>query len=125
SAAAARAHRARCRQESRLAVRRRRQARRRDVSMSVLLSPLAAASRLTGRRGRVLLHSARDDDGLGGWSFAAAEPTATLIARGHSLVRLDADGRPAKRFTGDPFAAAEAFLAEHDCTLGPRGDGPP
>src|SRR5262245_9606285 len=89
------------------------------------LSPLAATARLVGRRGRVLLHSARDDDGLGAWSFAAAEPTATLIARGHSLVRLDATGRPAERFTGDPFEAAEAFLAEHGCTLGPRAETPP
>ena len=70
---------------------------------TLALSPLAAAARLADRRGRVLLHSARDDDGLGAWSFAAAEPTATLIARGHSLLRLDAQGRAAQRFTGDPF----------------------
>jgi para-aminobenzoate synthetase component 1 len=94
--------------------------------MSALsLSPVAATARLTGRRGRVLLHSARDDDGLGAWSFASAEPTATLIARGHSLVRLDEQGRAVQRFTGDPFAAAEAFLAEHGCTLGARGGSPP
>ena len=92
---------------------------------TLALSPLAAAARLAGRRGRVLLHSARDDDGLGAWSFAAAEPTATLIARGHSLVLLDAQGRPAKRFTGDPFEAVETFLAEHGCTLEPRADAPP
>ncbi len=89
------------------------------------LSPVDAAARLAGRRGRVLLHSARDDDGLGAWSFAGAEPTATLMARGRSLVRLDDKGRPEKRFTADPFEAAEAFLAEHGCTLGPRAPGPP
>src|SRR5215468_8521056 len=89
------------------------------------LTPLAATARLAGRRGRVLLHSARDDDGLGAWSFVAADPIATLIARGRSLVLLDMHGRPTKRFTADPFAAAEAFLAEHGCTLGPRSDGPP
>jgi para-aminobenzoate synthetase component 1 len=89
------------------------------------LSPVAAAARLVQHRGRVLLHSARDDDGLGSWSFATARPTATLIARGHSLLRLDEQGRPTQRFTGDPFEAAEAFLAEHDCTLGPRRDAPP
>src|SRR4051794_27239900 len=94
--------------------------------MSALsLSPMAATARLWGRRGRVLLHSARDDDGLGAWSFASAEPAATLIARGRSLVRLDDKGRSVERFTGDPFEAAEAFLAEHGCTLGRRGDGPP
>src|SRR5437763_3465966 len=86
---------------------------------------IAAATRLAGRRGRVLLDSARDDDGLGAWSFAAAEPRATLIARGRSLVRLDEHGRPAARFTADPFEAAQQFLAEHGCTLGSRADGPP
>ncbi len=95
------------------------------MTSSLSLSPLAAAARLTGRRGRVLLHSARDDDGLGAWSFAAADPIATLIANGHSLVRLDEHGRPAKRFSGDPFEAIEAFLAEFGCTLGPRGSDPP
>jgi para-aminobenzoate synthetase component 1 len=92
---------------------------------SVSLSPLAAAARLAGRRGRVLLHSARDDDGLGAWSFCAVEPTAVLIANGRSLVRLDASGRPTKRFTADPFEAVDAFLAEHGCTLEPRADAPP
>ena len=87
-------------------------------------SPLDVAARLAGRRGRVLLHSARDDDGLGRWSFCGAEPTATLIARGHSVVVLDADGRPARRFTADPLVAIEEFLAEHECTLGPQS-GPP
>jgi para-aminobenzoate synthetase component 1 len=83
------------------------------------------AARLAGRRGRVLLDSARDDDGLGTWSFAAAEPRATLIARGRSLVRLDETGRPATRWTADPFEAAEAFLAEHGCVLEPRTATPP
>ncbi|HET7499508.1 MAG TPA: anthranilate synthase component I family protein, partial [Kofleriaceae bacterium] len=72
-----------------------------------------------------VLHSARNDDGLGRWSFVAAEPHATLIARGRSLVLLDAAGRPARRFTGDPFAATEAFLADHGATREPRGDAPP
>ena len=89
------------------------------------LSPLDGCARLAGRRGRVLLHSGRDDDGLGRWSFAAAEPHATLIARGHSLVVLDADGRPAKRFTADPFEAADAFLAEHGCPFQPSAGGAP
>jgi len=87
-------------------------------------SPLDVAARLAGCRGRVVLHSARDDDGLGRWSFAAAEPRATLIARGRSIVRLDEHGRPARRFTDDPFVAAEAFLREHGCTLGPQHGAP-
>lgn len=89
--------------------------------------PLAAAAQLAGRRGRVLLDSARDDDGLGRWSFVAAEPRATLIGTGRSLVELDARGRPVRRFTADPFDAAAAFLAEHDCALGGTfdADAPP
>ena len=89
------------------------------------LPPIDAAARLAGLRGRVLLHSARNDDGLGRWSFAAAEPRATLIGRGRSLVELDAMGRPARRFTADPLDAAEAFLATHGCTLGGSSVGPP
>ena len=89
------------------------------------VSALEGAARLGGRRGRVLLHAGRDDDGLGRWSFAAAEPRATLIARGHSLVVLGPDGRPLRRFTEDPFLAAEAFLAEHGCAFTATGDGPP
>jgi hypothetical protein len=79
-------------------------------------SPLDAAARLVGKRGRVLLHSARDDDGLGTLSFVTALPTATLIGRGRSLVRLDAQGRATRRWTADPFDASEEFLAEHGCT---------
>ena len=89
------------------------------------LSPLDGCARLAGRRGRVLLHSGRDDDGLGRWSFAAAEPRATLIARGRSLVILDADGRPAKRYTADPFEAAAQFLAEHGCPVQASSGAPP
>src|SRR6185369_12977239 len=87
--------------------------------------PLDVAARLAGCRGRVLLHSARDDDGLGRWSFASAEPSATLIARGRSLVRLDETGRPVRRFTADPFDAVQDFLAEHGCRLEAVAAGPP
>jgi anthranilate/para-aminobenzoate synthase component I len=86
------------------------------------MSPLDAAARLAGKRGRVLLHSAAGTGGFGRCSFAAAEPHTTLIGRGHSLVELDAAGRPIRRFTGDPLDAAEAFLAEHGCRLEPYAD---
>jgi para-aminobenzoate synthetase component 1 len=90
------------------------------------LDPIDACARLGDTRGRVLLHSARDDDGLGTWSFIACEPCRTLIGRGHSLVLLDERGRAVERFTGDPLDAAEAFLAHHGCRLGPRvGDPEP
>jgi len=88
------------------------------------LSPIDLAARLAGKRGRVLLHSARDDDGLGRWSFATAMPSTTLIARGRSIVRLDRAGRAIQRFTADPFDAAEAFLAEHGCTPTAANDDP-
>ena len=87
------------------------------------LSAIDACARLAGMRARALLHSARDDDGLGAWSFVAAEPSATLIARGRSLVELDAAGRPTVRFTSDPLDAAEAFLARHGCALTSRAAG--
>ncbi|HEX7836708.1 MAG TPA: chorismate-binding protein, partial [Kofleriaceae bacterium] len=63
--------------------------------------------------------------GLGRCSFAAAEPHITLIGRGHSLVELDAAGRPIRRFTGNPLDAAEAFLAEHGCRLEPCAGADP
>lgn len=92
--------------------------------MALYPGPLDAAARLAGRRGRAVLHSARDDDGLGQASFVTAEPSAVLIANGRSLVRLDERGRPVERFTGDPLDAAEQFLAEHGCVREPRADGP-
>jgi para-aminobenzoate synthetase component 1 len=88
-------------------------------------SPVALAARLAGTRGRVLLDSARDDDGLGAWSFVTCEPTAVLIGRGRSLVELDRDGSPVTRFTADPFDAAEAFVAQHGCTLAGANGGDP
>jgi len=85
--------------------------------------PLDAAARLAGQRGRVLLDSARDDDGLGAWSFAACEPSAVLIGRGRSLVEVGPRGT--RRFTADPFEAAEQFLAAHGCTLADAHGGDP
>jgi anthranilate/para-aminobenzoate synthase component I len=87
------------------------------------LSPIDAAARLAGRRGRVVLYATRGDDAIASDAFVAAEPAATLIARGRSLVLLDAAGRPARRFTDDPLDAAEAFLAEHAGAVAPGGDG--
>ncbi len=76
------------------------------------------AARLRDLRGRVLLDSAGNADNLARQSFLAAEPSATLIARGRSLLVLGPDGRPTRRFTGDPFAAADDFLRQHGCELG-------
>ncbi|MFT3692293.1 MAG: anthranilate synthase component I family protein [Kofleriaceae bacterium] len=76
--------------------------------------------------GAFCLHSGRDDDGLGKHSFVTAMPSAVLMARGRSLVRLDANGSATKRWTADPFDAVEEFLAEHGCTtaLAPGAPAP-
>jgi len=71
-----------------------------------------AAARLAGRRGRVLLDSASDADGLGRFSFAAAEPLAELEARGRALV-LRRGGEVAWRGEGDPLGALEQLAAEY------------
>jgi para-aminobenzoate synthetase component I len=78
---------------------------------------MAACAALRGLRGRVLLHSARDDDELGDASFLAALPSETLLARGRALVRLAADGRASRRWTGDPVRAVAEFLEEHGAGL--------
>jgi len=80
-------------------------------------------ARLAGMRGRVVMCATPGDEARR-WSFVAAEPSATLIARGRSLVVLDAAGRPTRRFTGDPLDATEAFLAEHGCHLEPCSAAP-
>ncbi|MEZ4363369.1 MAG: anthranilate synthase component I family protein [Kofleriaceae bacterium] len=87
--------------------------------------PLAACARLRGLRGRALLHSARDDDELGAASFVAAAPRDTLIARGRSLLRLDPQGRPARRWSGDPVDAIADFLEEHGAGLAAPEDDEP
>jgi para-aminobenzoate synthetase component I len=79
--------------------------------------PIAACAALRRCRGRVLLHSARNDDALGSWSFVTAEPSATLIVRGRAVVLLDRDGRPTRRWSGDPIAAINDFLHEHGAPL--------
>lgn len=79
--------------------------------------PVAACARLGRCRGRVLLHSGRDDDSLGGWSFVAAEPSETLIVRGRSVLRLDANGRPRGRDSADPIDAISRFLQDHGAGL--------
>lgn len=85
------------------------------------LAPMAACARLRGARGRVLLHSASDDDELGGWSFVTAEPSEVLVVRGRSLVWLDAAGRAARRATGDPIEAISEFLRAHGAGLSAAG----
>ncbi len=87
---------------------------------SLPADPIAACAALRRCRGRVLLHSARNDDALGSWSFVTAEPSATLIVRGRSLVLLDREGRPARRWSADPIAAINDFLNEHGAALWPE-----
>ncbi len=86
------------------------------------LDPIAATARLAGRRGRALLHSGRDDDGCGRWSFAACEPIRSLEARGRRIVVRGRDGRPLREWAGDPLEAVAAELAVRD--RGPIGPAP-
>src|SRR5690349_22091814 len=81
------------------------------------LSPLAAAARLAGRRGRVVLHSARDDDGLGTATYVAADPVATLEVRGASLLERDRRGGVVRQWDADPITAIEAFARAHGADL--------
>ncbi|MCB9562083.1 MAG: hypothetical protein H6708_16895 [Kofleriaceae bacterium] len=84
--------------------------------------PLAACAALAGRRGRVLLHSGRDDDGRGRWSFVAADPVATIEAHGHHVIERDRAGRIVREVDGDPLDELEAFAARHGADLR-DGDG--
>lgn len=90
--------------------------------MLVALSPIAAAARLAGRRGRVLLDSTRDDDGTGAWSFLAADPVATLEVRGRRVIERGAGGALLGERETDPLAAIDAFVRAHGAGLdGGRG----
>jgi para-aminobenzoate synthetase component 1 len=83
------------------------------------LDPVAACAALRGHPGRVLLHSGRDDDGRGRWSFVAADPVATLQVRGRDVVERDAAGAVVRAHAGDPLDAIERFVAAHGAGLGP------
>ncbi len=83
----------------------------------VRMSPVAAAARLAGRRGRVLLDSGRDDDGCGAWSFLAAEPVATLEVRGAEVIERGAGGAVIHAGARDPLAAIDAFARAHGAGL--------
>jgi para-aminobenzoate synthetase component 1 len=73
-------------------------------------SPLRAAASLAGRRGRVLLHSGRDDDGCGRWSFAACEPAVSVEARGRRVRVRDASGAVSRELDGDPLQVLQQQL---------------
>ncbi|HUQ03924.1 MAG TPA: anthranilate synthase component I family protein [Kofleriaceae bacterium] len=90
---------------------------------TIPLSPLAAAARLAGRRGRVLLDSGRDDDGCGAWSFLAVDPVATLEVRGPHVIERDGDGRVVRDGIGDALEAIDAFARAHGAALGGGGGG--
>ncbi len=84
------------------------------------LEPLAAAAALAASPGRVVLHSGRDDDGLGAWSFVAAAPVATFAIRAGVATVRDRGGavRPAEAgAAAEPLAALAGFLAAHGAAL--------
>lgn len=75
------------------------------------MNALEAAAKLAGRPGRVLLHSSRDDDGLGRSSFVASDPAQTIEARGRRVVVRDAAGRAVVDTHADPFDVLEELTA--------------
>jgi para-aminobenzoate synthetase component 1 len=95
------------------------------VVITIALSPLEAAARLAGRRGRVLLDSGRDDDGCGAWSFLAADPVATLEVRGPQVIQRDREGRVIRDGAGDALEAIDSFACAHGAALArrPRASG--
>lgn len=80
--------------------------------MPALDQVIDAAARLAGRPGRVVLHSGRDDDGCGRWSFVACDPSSTIEARGRQIVVRDAAGRITSEREGDPFEALVQLMPE-------------
>ena len=90
----------------------------REPGPTIALSPLAAAARLAGRRGRVLLDSGRDDDGCGAWSFLAADPVATLELRGGRAIERGPGGALRRDGPAEPVAAIDRFARAHGAGLG-------
>jgi para-aminobenzoate synthetase component 1 len=90
-----------------------------------MIDPVAAAARLAGRRGRVVLHSARDDDGCGGWSFVGADPVASLEIRDRRICHRGAAGDLIATWEGDPLDAIERFCREHGADLRQRAPASP
>jgi len=78
------------------------------------VDPIAAAAGLSGRRGRVLLHSAAVDGDLGRRSYLACEPEEVLEAHGGVITLRDRTGAVVDRHAGDPLAALEQFIRRHD-----------
>jgi para-aminobenzoate synthetase component 1 len=72
--------------------------------------------------GRVLLEGVADGDGLGGWSFSAADPVAELEARGDAIT-LRGRGEVKWRGAGDPLEILEAMAREYGA--GRPGHGTP
>lgn len=79
---------------------------------------------MTGGRGRVLLDGAADGDGLGGWSFRAADPVAELEARGDRITLRGAGGEVTWRGGGDPLEILEAMAREHGAGAPGPDDAP-
>ena len=76
------------------------------------VAPHDALAVLADRRAPFLLQSGMVDPDVGRFSFAGAEPTASLVARGDGLEVTDhVTGRTTTR-RGDGFAALRELLAE-------------
>ncbi len=85
---------------------------------------IAVAARMAGRRARVLLHSGRDDDGCGRYSFAACEPVRSLQAWGDTLLERDHAGVIVRQQRGDVLTAV-ANLVASAARIAPPAPGVP
>jgi para-aminobenzoate synthetase component I len=74
--------------------------------------PLEAGARLAGRRGRVVLVSGSDADGLGRWSFVACEPAETIEAWGRRVIVRGPAGETRWEGDADPFEVLEDRAGE-------------
>jgi len=80
--------------------------------------PIAAAAALGGRRGRALLHSGRDDDGCGRWSFVTCEPARTVEARGRAVRVRGPGGAVEREVDADPLEVLAAEVARVEAGAG-------
>ena len=74
---------------------------------------LGVATRLRRHRGVALLHSARQDNGCGRWSFVACEPVRSIEAHGRVISLYDRSGMVRERFDGDPLEVLQELVQEH------------
>lgn len=85
---------------------------------------LGVATRLRSHRGVALLHSARNDDGCGQWSFVACDPVRVVEVYGQTISLYDRSGVVRERFDGDPLNVLQELVHEHTRRWVDKTEGP-